>query len=118
MKDLTNITHRSSKKVSTDITKNLKNQFQSKVTPVKLKHSVSNQNIKINQNSKQINSNYCGNLKNKNPKPHIYKDMQDRLELEYDHKTNELASNILENSNTSFKSCKSHASNRSNSRGD
>lgn len=43
--------------------------------------------------------------------------MHDLLDYN-DNKTNELVKNILENSNNSFKSCKSHLSNKSNSKGD
>lgn len=52
MKDLTNITHRSNKKITTDITQNLKKKFQSNNTPIKLKQSISSTNCKLNSELK------------------------------------------------------------------
>jgi len=120
MKDLTNITQRSTnitqrstKKASTDITKNLKKQFMSNVTPLKSKNSILSQNH--NSNTK-INSNNLSNTKLRTDRG--LKIYEFPLERERDRHTDELAVNILENSTNSYKSCKSQMSNKSYSKGD
>lgn len=115
MKDLTNITQRSTKKASTDITKNLKKQFMSNVTPLKSKREILSQNH--NSNTK-INSNNLSNTKLRTDRGLKIYEFPLKRESERDRHTDELALNILENSTNSFKSCKSQMSTKSYSKGD